>query len=472
MSPTRNQISRRKFIYNTGCAALGSTTLLSSLINLQAIGAAFADKRAVPARSGEYKALVCILLSGGADSHNILIPKGVAEHGAYEITRSNLAIPRGEVLALNHNGQEGRKYGLHPGMPKVQQLFNEGKAAFVANVGTLLEPLSTEQFQNRSVPLPLGLFSHSDQVMHWQTGRPGERNSHGWAGRMADLIGSQNTNENISMNISLNGRNNFQSGANSVEFSVKSNGNVGINGYASESDYYSLRNAAIDNMLDAQYQDLFEKTYIETLTKSKDGSVQFIEALDQLEPFTTTFSDTNLSARMHMVAKVIAIREALGFERQTFFINYGGWDNHDQVLENQAAKLPELDDALAEFNAAINELGVQDGVTTFTISDFARTLTSNGNGSDHAWGGNMMVMGGKVNGGEIYGTYPMLEEGSEFMLNRGRVIPTTSVAEYIAELALWFGVSPGDVSEILPDLVNFYDVNSGGQPIGFMNING
>jgi len=171
------------------------------------------------------------------------------------------------------------------------------------------------------------------------------------------------------------------------------------------------------------------------------------------------------------VAKVIASREALGFTRQTFFINFGGWDHHDGVLEKQADKLPILSAALGEFNTVLEELGVGSNVTTFTISDFGRTLTSNGNGSDHAWGGNALVMGGSINGGEIYGSYPSLELDSELMLRRGRLIPTVSAAEYIAEMALWFGVSPSDVNDILPDLPNFFDTLQGGYPLGFMNQN-
>jgi uncharacterized protein (DUF1501 family) len=354
-------------------------------------------------------------------------------------------------------------------MPEVQSLFNAGKAAFVANVGTLIEPTTREQYESGNHSLPVGLFSHSDQIMHWQTGRPGERNSHGWGGRIADLVQSMNANENLSMNFSLSGRNQFQSGQNTVDFSIRPNGNVGINGYDNDNAYYTLRNAAIDNMLDAEYQDVFEQTYVNTLRNSKEGSVQFTEAINSLPEFATQFSESRFSEQLKMIAKVIAARGTLGFSRQTFFVNFGGWDHHDGVVEKQAEQLPLVSAGLGEFNAALEELGISDQVTTFMISDFSRTLTSNGNGSDHAWGGNLMVMGGSVNGGEIYGEYPSLELEGPLMLRRGRLIPTLSSAEYIAELALWFGVSPGDIVDILPDLPNFYNPYSENYPIGFMN---
>lgn len=468
MSPKRRQINRRKFLVDAGCAALGTTTLFSTMINMKAIAAAALDKNPEPKSENDYKALVCILLAGGIDSHNVLIPRGDFEHDEYLTTRSNLAIPKSAILPLNHGGQGGRQYGLHPGMPEVQTLFNQGKAAFVANVGTLIQPTSKEEYESGNHALPVGLFSHSDQIMHWQTGRPGERATHGWGGRMADLIQSMNANQNLSMSFSLSGRNQFQSGQQTVDFSIRPNGNVGIDGFDSENDYNVMRNAAITNMLEAEYEDVFEQTYVNTLKGSAEGSLQFREAIENLPEFNTTFSETRLSEQLQMIAKVIAVRNELGFSRQTFFVNFGGWDHHDGVLEKQEEQLPILSAALGEFMSALEELNVSDKVTTFTISDFGRTLTGNGNGSDHAWGGNALVVGGGLNGGEIYGEYPSLELENPLMLRRGRLIPTVSAAEYMAEFALWFGVTPSDVNDILPDLPNFFDTMSGGHPLGFL----
>jgi len=355
-------------------------------------------------------------------------------------------------------------------MPNVQTLFNNQKLSWISNVGTLIEPITKSAYESNSGQLPLGLFSHSDQIKHWQTGRPGDRSTHGWGGRIADLIHDQNSNTGLSMNVSLSGNNFFQNGENTVEYSIRPNGEFGIKTYGTETNYHSLRDGAIDDILNRQYADIFEKTYINTFKKSMEGSVEMNEALEGIADFNTSFSNTQLSDQMKMVAKVIAARESLGFSRQTFFVNFGGWDHHDEILESQQEKLPVLDSALGEFMSALEELGVADNVTTFTISDFGRTLTSNGDGSDHAWGGNAMVMGGSVNGGQIYGDTPSLALGSDLMLPRGVLIPTTSASEYFAELATWYGVSQGDIYEIFPDLINFSSPASP-YPVGFMDPN-
>ncbi len=468
MSPKKKTIqSRRTFLKNTGCAALASTTILSSLINMKAIASATLDKKE---EFSDYKALVCILLAGGADSHNMLIPRGGFEYNEYLTTRSNLAIPQSQILPLTHPPVNGKLFGVHPEMPQTQSLFNSGKLAWISNVGTLIEPITKAQYESNSALTPLGLFSHSDQIKHWQTGRPGDRSSHGWAGRMADLIQSQNANSNLSMNISLSGNNFFQSGENATEFCINGSRDFGLSGYGTDNNYHAIRDEAINEILERDYVDIYKKTYINTMKKSLEGSLEMEEALASVEDFNTQFSNTDLSNQLKMIAKVIATREELGFGRQTFFINLGGWDHHDEILESQQEKLPILDSALGEFMSVLEELGVENDVTTFTISDFGRTLTSNGDGSDHAWGGNAMVMGGAVNGGEIFGDCPSLELGSDLMLPRGVLIPTTSASEYFAELAAWFGVSQGDIFEIFPDLENFYSPGSG-YPIGFMDPN-
>ncbi|MFT6174585.1 MAG: hypothetical protein ACJAY4_000804 [Cryomorphaceae bacterium] len=466
MSPTKKTIqSRRTFLRNSGCAALASTTMLSSLVNMKAIAAATLDKKE---EFGDYKALVCILLAGGADSHNMLIPRGANEYNEYLTTRSNLAIPQSQILPLNHPPINGKLFGVHPEMPQTRSLFNSGKLAWLSNVGTLIEPITKAQYEANSALTPLGLFSHSDQIKHWQTGRPGERASHGWAGRMADLIQSQNANQNLSMNVSLSGNNFFQSGENANEFSIKSSGQFGLDGYATQNNYHTVRNDAINDILERDYTDIYKKTYINTMKKSVAGSLEMEEALASVGEFNTQFSNTTLSDQLKMIAKVIGAREELGFGRQTFFINVGGWDHHDEILESQQEQLPILDSALSEFMSVLEELGVENDVTTFTISDFGRTLTSNGDGSDHAWGGNAMVKGGAVNGGQIFGETPSLELGSDLMLPRGVLIPTTSASEYFAELAAWFGVAQSDLFDIFPDLQNFYTPGNG-YPIGFMN---
>ena len=286
---------------------------------------------------------------------------------------------------------------------------------------------------------------------------------------MSDILQSMNNNQNISMNISLSGRNIFQSGNQSSEYTINPSGtgSIGIEGYKGDSALDMIRTTAVDNLLEDQYVDIFKKTYADVTRNAQSSHEQFSSAIGGVN-LNTTFSTSRLSQSMQMVAKTIAARNTLDVCRQTFFITFGGWDHHDELLNNQAGMLTVVSKALSEFNTAMTELGVNDNVTTFTISDFARTLTSNGNGTDHAWGGNVMVMGGKVNGGRTYGSYPNLALNSNLDVGNGVLIPTLSTDEYFAELAQWYGVSNTEINNIFPNLTNFYTV--GGQPpIGFMN---
>lgn len=470
MSKHDKDISRRKFLGQASCAALGTTTLFSSLINLKAINAAAVANSSF-ALSNDYKALVCILLGGGNDSFNMLIPKSTPEWTEYSITRSNLAIPQNDILQIDPLNSGNLTLGVHPSMPEVQQLFNNGRLAFINNVGTLVEPTTKAQYQSGIHPLPLGLYSHSDQTQQWQTGRPHERSSIGWGGRVADLVQDMNTNENISMNISLSGTNIFQQSSNTIEFAIGPEGATGLLGYGPGTWLFdSLRTQAVNTMLDAAYQDIYKKTYASTLKGSIDANIEFEEAINMQDPMITEFSENELSQSLAMIAKVIQARQDLGFTRQIFFVHFGGWDHHDEVLLAQEDMLGDVSTALDEFNNAMNELQVENDVTTFSVSEFARTLTSNGNGTDHAWGGNVMVMGGAVNGANLYGAYPSLALNNPLEVGGGVLIPTTSADEYFAELALWFGVENGELYDIFPNLSNFYPIGSVDPPIGFLNI--
>ncbi|MFD2726355.1 DUF1501 domain-containing protein [Hyunsoonleella rubra] len=466
----KNNISRRKFIGDS-CAALGYTTLFSSLINLKAMAASAMDNSAVITANGNYKALVCLMLGGGNDSFNMLIPKGNNEYNEYATTRSNLAIGQNEVLQINPNTSDGRTFGLHPSMPDMRQIFESGNLAFLANVGTLIEPSTKSDIKNNVVKTPLGLFSHADQIQQWQTGRPNERTNIGWGGKIADLVQSMNSSDKISMNISLRGSNIFQRGDQIIPYAIGNEGSVGIRGYGEDDLFNSLRTDALNSMLERDYQDVFKNTYKNTIKASNESNLEFQSAVDSIPEFVTPLPEENdLAAQLRMVAKTIGSRNTLGFSRQIFFVQLGGWDHHDELLINHADNLTLVNDALNYFNSLMFELNTNDCVTTFSVSDFARTLTSNGNGTDHAWGGNAFMMGGAVNGKEIYGDYPTLALDSEQDLRDGVMIPTTAADLYMAELALWFGVAPSELSTILPNLSKFYDTNSGTPPLGFMNM--
>ena len=463
---SKRNISRRKFLGEASCAAIGTTTLFSSILNL---GMANVLASPIAKPTGNYKALVCILLSGGNDSFNMLIPTG-GEYGEYAGVRSNLAIPQNDILGLSPI-TPGVQLGIHPSMPEIQQLFQDGKVAFLSNVGTLVEPTTKAQIIDGSAQLPLGLLSHSDQVTHWQTSIPQERSSEGWGGRMADILQSMNSNQDISMNISLSGNNIFQTGSEATAYTINSDtGSVGVLGYNEPDVFHQLLTSGVNSLLNQQYQDVFKQSYSSVVKNSIESNELFNSAISQVTPFNTTFSDNYISESFNMIARTIAAQEALGMERQTFFLSIGGFDNHDELLNNQAALLSQLSAGLSEFYNALEEVNMNDCVTSYTISDFARSLTSNGNGTDHAWGGNAMIMGGAVNGQEIYGSYPTLSLGSDLEIGGGIFIPTTSADEYFAELALWFGVSPFDLPTLLPNIGNFYTVGSGTNPIGFMQL--
>jgi uncharacterized protein (DUF1501 family) len=464
-------MSRRNFIGQASCAALGYSTLLSSLVNLKAINAAAFANSAI-ASGNEYKALVCVLMGGGNDAFQMLLARSQAEYNEYATTRSNLAIQRDQILPITEVTPDGRDFGVHPAMSGVQQLFNDRKLAFISNIGTLLDHTTPDDYYTYQ-GLPLGLYSHADQVQQWQTGIPHERAAIGWGGRVADLIRDMNDNQDISMNVSLSGTNIFQTGASTIEYALDPyNGSIGIYGYNPDDmydDFNILRTRAIDNMFEKEYSNMFQQTYVDVIRRSRDANLQFEGALDQVPELQTEFSDNYISQSFHMISRVMAAREALGMRRQIFFIDFGGWDHHDEVLQNQQDMLGILSNALHEFDTATTELNLSECVTTFTVSEFARTLTSNGNGTDHAWGSNVMVMGGDVRGGEIYGQFPSLALNGPRIVSDGVLIPTTSTDEYFAELALWFGVPKSELVTIFPNLGRFYNIGSQDYPIGFLN---
>jgi len=470
-SKAGRMISRRDFLGTASCAALGTTTMFNTLLNLGMANTLSAPRHLAP-KSGDYKALVCILLAGGNDSFNMLVPNAGTAYTDYSTTRSNLALASGDLLPLNYTDNQGQTFGVHPAMPEVQTLFNTNKLAFLTNVGTLVEPTTKLDIQNNSVSLPKGLLSHSDQIQQWQTSIPQNRDARGWGGRMADVLNSLNTNQDISMSISLGGTNVFQAGQQTTEFAIQNqgNGSVGIHVYESQTWYDQLIRDGVDSLLNQQYQDIFKTTYADRVKDAQANHEVFSQAIAGVAPFITQFSNNSVSRDMEMIAKTIAARSALGMSRQTFFVVFGGWDHHDEVINNQMNMLGVVSAALGEFQDAMEELSVADCVTTFTISDFARTLTSNGNGSDHGWGGNVMVMGDAVNGGTIYGDYPTLALNSNLDVGDGVIIPGISTDEYFAEMAQWMGVSNADMPYLLPNLANFYSVGSGTPPIGFMNI--
>jgi len=470
--------SRRQFLGSLGCAGLGVTSFLSGITNLGLLNAAAAANMPAFAASSSipYKALVCFSFSGGNDSFNMLIPRGTSEYNEYAAVRSNQAIAQNDLLPITPLTIDGKQYGLHPNLGTVKNLFDSGNAAFIANVGTLVRPTTLSDVNNM-IDLPLGLGSHSDQFMHWQTSFPQERINVGWGGRMGDLLSSANTNTNISMNISLSGTNVFQNGNNSTAYAIQpeGNGSTLINGYDQNDFFNVMKRQTLDNMLDQSYQNILKQGYADVVTDSKANALEFDSAIASVGAFGTTFASDYISQSLRMVAKTIAAHTTLGMNRQVFFVNMEGFDNHDEVLLNHGTLMQAFDTAIASFWSVLGELGMQQQVTLFTMSEFGRTLTSNGNGTDHGWGGNCLVMGGAVQGQNIYGQYPDLYLGNPLDTGDGVLIPTTSCDEYFADLALWFAengtstLSATQLTDILPNLGSFWSPTPGNSPLGFMS---
>ena len=430
--------------------------------------------------SNGYKALVCITLSGGNDAYNMLIPTTTSEYNDYASVRTGLAVPLANVVGLNNQNTPGRTFGVHPSMPNIASLFNQGKAAFVSNVGTLIEPITVQEFWNQTKKAPLGLLSHSDQLQQWMTAVPHERAAVGWGGKVADMINQMNGNIGLSMNVSLGGTNIFQTGVESVEYSVDPySGITEINGHNDDWEFNSIKKTAINEILDRTYADIYENTYANVTRGARDGWLTYQSVLENISlntPFTpqTNIEDYEVITRsLEWVARMIAARDDLGFKRQTFFVDFPGWDHHDEVVNAQAAMLAEMDYAINQFQLAMQELQTEDCVVAFVISDFARTLRSNGNGTDHGWGSNVMTIGGPVIGSNIYGSFPTTldPDSNQYDLGGGIIVPTTSADVYFAELAHWFGVSKSDLETIFPNLINFYDYRTDpGNPLNFLTI--
>ena len=482
MKKSAKNLSRRKFIGQVSCAAVGSASLFSTLLNLRMASTAAAQSDPLFVDT-PYRALVCLFLGGGNDSYNMLAPIDSTSYAQYADVRSDLAIPRDEFLPLTpRNNLQGRQLGLHPSMPEVRDLFQSDDVALVTNVGTLVQPITLQEFKNDLKPIPRGLFSHSDQVEQWQTSVPDSAANFGWGGRTADLLGSLNDNDRIAMNISLNGTNLWQSGERSTQYQITPDGSISRDEYdTSPGGWNAMVGAAVDSQLDQQYANLFQQTYSKISRDAIQTHEEFSAATGSVTPFTATvFTDPNtdtydeiraineLAAYFTMVAKTIASNGTLGLRRQTFFIKLDGWDHHDEVIKTQGSMLKTVSRCLGYFNALMKEIQMNEQVTLFTASDFARTLTSNGKGSDHGWGGNQIVMGGDVKGRRIFGDYPELYADNNLDTGRGRLIPTLAVDQYFAELATWLGVQASDLSAVLPNIERFYTPRTGAWPIGFL----
>ncbi len=447
-------LNRRDFLRTSGAAALLAATPGLAYSQVVGGGGSFTD----------YRALVCVFLFGGNDSYNMLVPNTSAEYSAYATSRQNLALLQSDLLPISPASTGTPDFGLHPAMGGVQSLFQAGNAAFVTNVGPLVEPTTKTQYQNRSVSLPPQLFSHNDQQDQWTSLRGNVPSKTGWAGRMADLIRDGVAGQQMATNASLFGSNLFQSADETVAYVMGPGGPIQYQGFSTTpGDILNEQRLAFGRVVDAQYNTIYERGYAEIQRRAIDAAGTVSAAIANAPTISTVFPPSQLGTQLQTVARLIAVRDELQMQRQIFFVAAGGFDSHDDQNENQPGLLGGVSEAIAAFHAATEELQIADGVTTFTQSDFGRTLTSNGDGTDHAWAGNQLVVGGAVNGGDLYGSYPVLEIDGPEDVGGGRMIPSTSADQYAATLARWFGIPDIDLDVVAPNLANFAQ-----RDLGFM----
>lgn len=513
------KISRRDFLKAGTCGAMTIGPLVNTIAQLSLINSASASALGGTALVGsDYKALVCVFLRGGCDMNNVLIPVGGnPQAAAYASDRGAVAVPNGVVhptynpsgaddtIGINVPGQDA--FGLHPSLSNLAAMFAGGDAGFVTNLGTLAEPTTQNGYSTTS--LPKQLFSHSDQVTQWMSSIADKPYTSGWGARVADLYNDTwNLHSQTSMMITAAGNNQFMNGSPNVnQYTVTSTGAISLASFGYGSDRYQSaltgegnyrknsageRLKALEGIMQYSHAHILEEGYSEVVRSARANEAVISEAI-QVEQnlgidFDTLFTNNGavggVAEELKAVARLIAGRECLGNNRQIFFVDLGGFDNHQDINGDLPDLLTQLDNALGAFNAGMKELDTKDPnfnydkVTTFQASDFNRTWTPNGTdvvsaGTDHAWGSHSFVFGGAVNGGHFYGNYPELAIGGVDDVpkgSRGRWIPTTSVDQFAAVLANWFGVPAGssEMAAIFPNLYRFQDPFSVEAKLGFL----
>lgn len=460
---------RRHFLRTASAlSASGAATPLA--MKLAAIGAlsAGAVQAATPAN---YKALVCVFLYGANDAHNTVTPYDTASYNAYAGVRGALAHAQSALLPLTPITAlpGGRQIALAPQLGALQTLFNANKLAVLANAGPLIRPTDRTQFLAKSVPLPPKLFSHNDQQSLWQSSQP-EGSKQGWGGRIGDILASQNANATFTC-MSVTGNSAFLAGQMVRQYQLDSTiGAIPVVGVTQTPPFGPLYGSvagstALNTILTRNRTHLFENDLRGVNQRSLDAyssiSAALATAPATMAPFNAFPANNSLSTQLQMVARMISVASQMNVTRQVFMVSLGGFDTHGAQTATHPVLMTQLADALAAFQGAMDQLGIGPQVTAFTASDFGRTLVPNGDGTDHGWGGHHFVMGGAVNGRQVYGTYPELALGNSTDSGNGRLIPTTSVEQYAATLARWMGVSDVDLPIMLPNLPNFAPNNLG-----------
>ena len=422
-------------------------------------GGVFSQGIGTSAAFNDYKALVCVFLLGGNDSFNMLVPRSNAEYNIYAASRQNLAIAQADLLPVNPATPDGAQYGLHPAMSGLQGLFDNSRVALISNMGPLIEPTTKDQYFNQSVALPPQLFSHNDQQDQWHSLKGQGVSKTGWAGRIGDLIQMNVANQQMTTNASLSGNSLFQTADDTIPYVMGTTGLIPFDGFG-EVTPLSEQRQAFEAILAANYGSIYERGFAEIQQRAVASADLVSNAIANAPVRNTVFPTSPLGQQLQTVSRLIDVRADLQMQRQIFFVAASGFDSHDDQILYQPGLLGGVSDAITAFYDATVEMGISDSVTTFTQSDFGRTLSSNGDGTDHGWGGNQIVVGDAIRG-DMYGTYPLLQIGGNDDIGGGRMIPTTSADQYAATLARWFGIPDVNLDAVAPNIGNFTDRHLG-----------
>ena len=447
--------NRRQFLKRTG--ALTGAAMAGTFGRL---GIESASAQTVT----DYKALVCLFKFGGADSNNMIVPDtDYAQYGLIRTAASQVALTQAEILKFTAARQGGKSFGFHPSLALLKELYDLGKLAVVANAGTLLAPIDMAQYKAGTMRPP-NLFSHSDQQMLWQGLLPGDIVRSGWGGRLADKLVAKNAGQKVPTMVSVSGTQIFNSGRTTVPFVVPTSGGVLLSGQGADAISTARYNALKTLLGTGGGNQLFDgasEILNDSLTSAEAANPYLTPTLPQIitDSFTIngTLVNTGLANQFKQIARLIEARAALGVKRQFFMVNIGGWDTHSNILTNQNNLFGQVGPAMRAFYNYTVNAGIANQVTTFTMSDFNRTFIGNQSlGTDHAYGGNYMVMGGAVKGGDMYGTYPTLVlKGPDDTGSNGAWLPTTGVDQIGGTLANWFGMPAADIDYAFPNLANW-----------------
>lgn len=446
-------IDRRKFI-QLGLSALAASTCLSLNRQLFADDSLLVNSKKEKSFA-DYKALVCIYLAGGCDGFNLLLPADGVAYDEYKNVRQLMALDKSQILGITPTTSQGFNLGVHYKLPGVKALFDNKKLAFLSNVGNLITPTTHQQYLESSVKLPDQLFSHNSQEDQWQILNNETRGAPGWAGRMIDLT---NTASTVPTGINLSGYNAWILGKTSSPYKLQSSGIVTYYGMSNDSNTTEAkRKELFSKMMDrTQYTHPFKKSFADIHNNSMAIAKKIGDAFASLPSIVTTVPTGNdLAKSLMSVAKMIASQPALDMKRQIFFIRAGGYDTHDNQIKSMEDLFTTLDAAITMFQSALDEYAVANRTLTFTASEFGRTITGNGDGTDHGWGSHLFAFGNPVLGGEVYGSMPALVVDGVNDSRNGRIIPTISADQYASSIANWYGFDETERLSLFQNLKNF-----------------